>query len=162
MLRFLSVRKRTPIHAPLFLLPNGLHLYQNLFTLHLQTLIIKCGLPPDRFSSHSMRIGAATTAATSGIPTHTVKSMGRWSSSAYASYVRPAPSSILDAQRSMASTSSVHCIYWWLCQVAGCITYALFLSQFPIYFSLLILVHFNPVRHPLWHLQRIANFSIYC
>ena len=114
MLRFLSVRKRTHNLAPLFLLPNGLPLYQSYFTLHFQTLIIKCGLPPDRYSSHSLRIGAATTAAASGVPSHTVKSMGRWTSSAYSGYIRLGASSVLDAQRSMASPIPVRAFYWWL------------------------------------------------
>ena len=40
-------------------------------------------------STHSLQIGAATTAAAAGIPTHTIKQLGRWRSSAYRSYIRP-------------------------------------------------------------------------
>ena len=103
MLRYLSVRSRTSSSSPLFILPNGLPLYQRAFTTHLNTLIKKCGLPPDRYSSHSLRIGAATTAAQKGIPPLMLKSMGRWSSSAFSTYVRPNESSVLGAQMTMAS-----------------------------------------------------------
>jgi hypothetical protein len=44
------------------------------------------------YSSHSFRIGAATTAASAGIPDHLIKTLGRWSSNAYLLYIRnPSP-----------------------------------------------------------------------
>ena len=47
------------------------------------------GLPPQSFSSHSFRIGAATSASISGISDDNIKSMGRWRSDAFELYIRP-------------------------------------------------------------------------
>ncbi len=40
-----------------------------------------------RYSGHSFRIGAATTAALAGLPDSLIKTLGRWESSAYALYM---------------------------------------------------------------------------
>jgi len=47
------------------------------------------GLVPAEFTPHSLRIGAATSAAIRGVPEETIKEMGRWKSGAYKSYIRP-------------------------------------------------------------------------
>ena len=47
------------------------------------------GLPPQSFSSHSFRIGAATSASICGISDDNIKSMGRWRSTAFELYIRP-------------------------------------------------------------------------
>ncbi|XP_067326779.1 integrase/recombinase xerD homolog [Anolis sagrei] len=47
------------------------------------------GLPQHKFGTHSFRIGAASTASGLGYGSETIKSLGRWKSNAYKSYVRP-------------------------------------------------------------------------
>ncbi len=42
----------------------------------------------DRLSPHSLRIGAATHAALTGMSDAMIRTAGRWSSSAYTRYVR--------------------------------------------------------------------------
>ena len=50
--------------------------------------VLKLGLAPDRFSTHSLRAGAATTAVQVGLNEHDIKQLGHWSSSAYIAYIR--------------------------------------------------------------------------
>ena len=47
------------------------------------------GLPPHLFPAHSFRIGAASSASMCGVPEEQIKSMGRWKSGAFESYIRP-------------------------------------------------------------------------
>ncbi|MGL5597112.1 MAG: tyrosine-type recombinase/integrase [Aeromonas sp.] len=58
------------------------------FQKHLKLVLNQSGIPARHFSSHSFRIGAATTAAQKGIPQHQIQSLGRWSSDAFKSYIR--------------------------------------------------------------------------
>ena len=41
-----------------------------------------------KFTLHSFRVGAATTAASLGFPEYMIKALGRWSSDAYKVYVK--------------------------------------------------------------------------
>ncbi|KAF4118480.1 hypothetical protein G5714_000531 [Onychostoma macrolepis] len=56
----------------------------------------------ERYTAHSLRIGAATTAASSS-PVSTLMAMGRWSSVAYERYLRPDARAILEAQKAMSA-----------------------------------------------------------
>ena len=49
------------------------------FTSTLKRAVAFCGLPVSFYSLHSFRIGAATTAAMSGVPEVRIQTMGRWS-----------------------------------------------------------------------------------
>ena len=49
-------------------------------------LLQATGVTPSHYSSHSFRIGAATTAAAAGLPATLSKTLGRWKSCAYESY----------------------------------------------------------------------------
>ena len=53
------------------------------------------GLEMSRFSGHSLRIGAATSAAAAGVPDHLIKMLGRWQSEAYQLYIRTPRESLL-------------------------------------------------------------------
>ena len=46
------------------------------------------GVDITQYSGHSFRIGAASTAAAVGIEDSLIKTLGRWESTAYLSYVR--------------------------------------------------------------------------
>ena len=100
MVKYLRLRS-SPDSSPLFLTPSNNPMSQNWFMQHLRKVLQQCNLPSHQFSGHSFRIGAATSAAMQGISSASLQQMGRWSSSAYASYIRPDSHSILAAQRSL-------------------------------------------------------------
>ena len=71
----------------------------SLVTDRLQAILLSAGLPGD-FSSHSFRIGAATSAARAGVPDHLIQVLGRWKSDAYKQYIRTPPDLITRAAKS--------------------------------------------------------------
>ncbi len=87
---------------PLFSTEEGKPMSRAWFASRLHLLCQYCGLSPERYTAHSLRIGAATTAASSS-PVSTLKAMGRWSSVAYERYLRPDARVILEAQKAMSA-----------------------------------------------------------
>jgi len=63
--------------GPLFLLENGLPLTRSLVTDRLRAILLSAGLPCD-FSSHSFRLGAASSTARGGVPDHLIQVLGQW------------------------------------------------------------------------------------
>ena len=75
--------------GPIFILSSGRPLSTFQFNLLLKAAFRTLGLAPSRYSSHSFRAGAATTAATAGLPDWMIKALGRWASEAYHIYINP-------------------------------------------------------------------------
>ena len=98
MLRYLAARPMSAPNDPLFITDAGLPMTRNWFGMKLREICQSCGLPPARYTPHSLRIGAATTAALL-VPSATIKSLGRWSSAAYVRYIRFSKPEILHAQQ---------------------------------------------------------------
>lgn len=114
MVRYLKVRPTRHKFSPLFMLPNGFPITKEWFRIHLSAVSERCGLSSRLYTGHSFRIGAATSAAGCGIPTSSIKLLGRWSSRAFESYIRPDSKTILDAQQVFSSSIKVIlCNYWW-------------------------------------------------
>ena len=70
-----------------FIYKNGHPLTKSKFNHEIKKALQEIGLPYERFSGHSVRIGAATTAAKVEIEDSVIQMMGRWSSSAFLLYV---------------------------------------------------------------------------
>ncbi|MGH0117662.1 UNVERIFIED_CONTAM: hypothetical protein FKN15_041854 [Acipenser sinensis] len=92
---------------PLFIDSSHSIITRHWFSAHLSTLLSRAGLPPQLYSPHSFRIGAATSAAGTRVNHSLIKTMGRWSSSAVDSYVHSSPSTIAAAHFKIASMPGV-------------------------------------------------------
>ena len=67
------------------------------FVESLQVALKQCGVDnAGDYKGHSFRIGAATTAGEAGVPDWLIKTMGRWTSSAYQTYIRTDPRTVAE------------------------------------------------------------------
>lgn len=94
--RYLSFRGSAP--GPLFVLRDGRPLTPSIVNSWLRSILSSAGVHGN-YSSHSFRIGAATSAALAGVPDHLIQALGRWSSDAYLRYIRTPPQQLLAVPR---------------------------------------------------------------
>ncbi|XP_061170222.1 uncharacterized protein LOC133179480 [Saccostrea echinata] len=94
----------TQNNAALFVDDEGNPMSRNFFLLHVKQVLSRLGFDDTRYSGHSFRIGAATTAAAVGIQDHLIQSLGRWNSDCYARYIRINQNTIQSAQTKMCSS----------------------------------------------------------
>ena len=85
--------------GPLFTFNNGTYLTRTDINKVLKDMSDGAA----NISSHSLRIGAASTAAAMGCPKYMIQSMGRWTSDCFRRYIRISDSSIKAASRALAS-----------------------------------------------------------
>ena len=98
------IRRRGSSPGPLFVFADGSALSRRLVTDRLRSILASAGVEGN-FSSHSFRIGAATSASAAGLPDSTIRTLGRWSSDAYLVYVRTSPDTLRQAALRLASSS---------------------------------------------------------
>ena len=67
---------------------DGTPMTRSQFTAILKRSLAFVGIQDSRYTSHSFRIGAATSAAMAGIPEHEIQRMGRWQSGVFRRYIR--------------------------------------------------------------------------
>ena len=79
---------RGPCYGPLFIMAKGSYLTRQLFASLLTDTLHQAGIDNKEYTTHSFRIGAATTAKEMGISDVHIKMLGRWKSSAYQIYIR--------------------------------------------------------------------------
>lgn len=94
---------RGPGEGPLFRFRNGSPLTRQKLVIKLREVLQKVGIDCSKYSGHSFRIGAATTAAAKGIQDSLIKTMGRWESVAYQLYVRTPQAQLLSVSQALAS-----------------------------------------------------------
>ena len=92
--------------GPLFTFANGQWLSRTSLTKELRSALQGCGLPADKYFTHSFRIGAATTAAAAGVPSWLIKVLGRWSSDCYERYIKTPQKTLLDVSKTLATNIS--------------------------------------------------------
>ena len=83
---YLAVRGREP--GPFFKFAKGAPLSRTALVSRMRTALRSSGVEASKYSGHSFRIGAATTAASAGIEDSLIKTLGRWESAAYLLYIR--------------------------------------------------------------------------
>ena len=77
---------------PPFMTNERVPVTRRMFLDSVRQLLCCLGLNFSHYAGHSLRIGAATSAADSNIPDHLIKTMGRWSSDCYERYIRTSQS----------------------------------------------------------------------
>ena len=92
-----------PKSLPLFAFQDGKFLTRRDVSTMTKSLLASRVPDVHRYSSHSYRIGAATTAAAAGIPDSLIQTLGRWHSNAYKSYIRTSPEVLCNATNLMAN-----------------------------------------------------------
>lgn len=102
MARFKHRSKNATGAAPVFCTKSGKPVSYSLFQQKLKATIKKLGYNPAKYSSHSFRIGAATTLALLGFPAAYIQAMGRWKSLAYQLYTRLDDLALRKASQTMA------------------------------------------------------------
>ena len=90
--------------GPMFVHKGGRPLSRGWFQGRLQNLLSRAGVSGD-YTSHSLRIGAATSAAVLGVPDYMIKTMGRWASDAYKVYIRTPRSAWARTSASLSKAS---------------------------------------------------------
>jgi hypothetical protein len=90
MKKYLSIREFVikPHQTPLFILPQGTILFKSYLVRATRLLLCLSGHDPSKYSGHSYRAGAATTAGNNKFRDWEVQLLGRWSSQAYTCYMR--------------------------------------------------------------------------
>jgi hypothetical protein len=100
--RFILTRdKFFPLEFPLFRFINGRAYTANDVNNFIFLLSKLAGVEHLRLSSHSFRIGGATSAAQAGVNAKTIQLMGRWKSDCFLQYIRMNEKDILLAQKSL-------------------------------------------------------------
>ena len=89
--------------GPLFVHASGRYLIRRDVSDVTKCLLQSAGVDPSLYSSHSYRIGAATSAAAAaGMPDHLIKTLGRWRNSAYQRYIHSSPDLLCQATARIA------------------------------------------------------------
>ena len=90
ILQYLAIRPQST--GPMFIFQDNRPLTKESFISHVHQALAAEGIDTQYYKGHSFRIGAATTAAACGLSESLIKTLGRWSSSAYQLYIRTPPS----------------------------------------------------------------------
>ena len=83
---YMALRGR--MEGPFFKFANGETLSRERLVRRVREALELAGIDARKYSGHSFRIGAATTAASVGLEDSLIKTLGRWESTAYQRYVR--------------------------------------------------------------------------
>ncbi len=103
MLPYLALRGGQP--GLLFILADSTFLTRPKLAAMLRATLTQAGMDHTKYSTHSFRSGAATTAANVGISDVHIKLLGRWTSEAYQIYVKTPQDKLAPLAKKLASKS---------------------------------------------------------
>jgi hypothetical protein len=119
MLEYLQARNQHLSRLPLFVGNDGQPLKTTALVSFTQSMIERAHIPnANLFLGHSFRKGGATSLHEAGNPDSLIKTMGRWASFAFATYIHTSLRSLIAAGRSMSkvdhsiSTSTLSDSFW--------------------------------------------------
>lgn len=99
---YMAARQRTPRREDALLIDlQGRPLRRERFTATLQRCLIGTVPEARRYTAHSFRIGAATSAAQNGVPDWLIQASGRWTSDCFRIYTRTHPAQLRDVARAL-------------------------------------------------------------
>ena len=96
----LAVRRYRDPEGPFFGI-TGSQLTSYGFNILLKQAVHRAGMDSKLYSAHSLRAGAATTAANTGVPPFLIQKLGRWKSESFKLYIKEPKLAIKKAQRAM-------------------------------------------------------------
>ena len=100
VLGYLAIRPPDP--GPLFICRDGSPLSRGYLIEGMRAALSQAGVDSSQFAGHSLRIGAATTAARAGFSDSFIQTLGRWKSSAFTTYIRTPPADLIAVAARMA------------------------------------------------------------
>lgn len=86
MRNYLQIRPQ--VQGPVFVHFGGMHVTRYQFNAIFKKALSQANIPCNDYQTHSFRIGAASASSHLGIGDDEIKEFGRWSSTAYKSYIR--------------------------------------------------------------------------
>lgn len=99
------MRSRGPGPGPFFRFADGKPLTRARLVVKVKEAITAAGVDASAYSGHSFRSGAATAATSQGIGDATIKTLGRWKSSAYQVYVKTPREQLANYSKRLANSS---------------------------------------------------------
>ena len=95
---------RGPSRGPLFKLGDNRFLTKQDFTQHVREALSTLGYTSKHCAGHSFRIGAATTASKANLEDSVIRTLGRWESDAFLSYIRIPQSYLAQFSKTLSNT----------------------------------------------------------
>ena len=105
LVEFVRIHPSHSSVSPFFCTQFGQPFTRSSFVSRLKHLLVLLRVDPSSYSGHSLRVGAATSAAVAGVPDHLIQVLGRWSSLSYLRYIRVDPSVLHAAQSQISSNA---------------------------------------------------------
>ncbi len=104
LLQYIAIRGTHS--GPLFIYADGKFLTKQSFVPRIREALSALGLNNTHYAGHSFRIGAASTAAKANIEDSMIKTLGRWESSAFLTYLRTPPALIARMAKTLSSPTT--------------------------------------------------------